>query len=761
MRKLAVFAAGFTCAVFISQYLLPVRWLPIGAAAVMLLAFLGFLLREDVRKRIFLCALGAAVGFMWTYGYDMLVFSPAESFDGAETSVTAVVSDFPQTTDYGSYFDGRLLLEDSVDIKFRGYVFSGEADGLRPGDKVTFSAEFSLADNIDGEPTSYFTSRGIALFASDVSDVKVVSSPGVSLRYLHCYVARAIKDTCDRVFPLGTSGFMRALLTGDRIVLNEDEALVNAMSRSGVTHIIAISGLHVSILAGFIMLLCGRRRIAVVIAAPVLFIFMGVSGFRPSVIRAVVMQLFLLTAPVFNRESDSLTSLSAALLMILAVNPCAAADVGLQLSFAATLGIILFSQKINVRISRLMRGNKSGKGTVRVIRFVSGSISTTLGALVLTTPLTVIYFKYISLVAPIVNLLILWAITPVFIFGVIAVAAGLIWLPAGTVVGWAAAVGVKFITFVIGIFSKPFFAAIYIDSPALIGWFAVSYIVIGLILCLTKLARAIIVPVSLSITALCAIIVLNVYLYNDISGYSLTVLDVGQGQSICISSGGYTALIDCGSSSGEDAGEIAERYIRGMGRDAVDIIVLTHFHEDHANGVTYLLSCLDVGAIIAPEPEEEDGELEDEILALASQRDVDIIYVDEDVTVSLGDTRVTLYAPLGSQSENERGIMAVITDLQFDTLITGDVDSSIERMLLRHTELPDIECLIVGHHGSKYSTSQELLDAAQPETAIISVGDNSYGHPTQETLERLEENGVEVFRTDLNGNITVNSRSFE
>ncbi len=191
----------------------------------------------------------------------------------------------------------------------------------------------------------------------------------------------------------------------------------------------------------------------------------------------------------------------------------------------------------------------------------------------------------------------------------------------------------------------------------------------------------------------------------------------------------------------------------------MDVLVLTHYHADHANGVERLLSALDVGALAVPEPRFEESELDEEILAAAEDAGCEILFVDEDTTVSLGETEIKLFPPLGTESENERGIMALISCGGFEALVTGDAPDTQERMLVGKYELPDIECLVAGHHGSATSTSDRLLDAATPETAVISVGENSYGHPAQTVLKRLQSRGIRVFRTDENGNVEIRSVS--
>jgi competence protein ComEC len=267
-------------------------------------------------------------------------------------------------------------------------------------------------------------------------------------------------------------------------------------------------------------------------------------------------------------------------------------------------------------------------------------------------------------------------------------------------------------------------------------------------------------PVCLAVIALCVVLLVTplVSEASAIDGKAITVLDVGQGQSIVITSGEFTAMIDCGSMSGENAGSIAHEFLTNQGRTTLDILILTHFHSDHANGIDYLLTRLSVSAIAIPDP---DGSymshIAEDIIDLARRRGADIIYVTETLQVSLGDAVLMLYPPLDERGENERGlsILSICGSSDFRALVTGDMSSAGERALLRFAYIPTIDMLVVGHHGSRRSTSEELLYATRPGLAVISVGRNSFGHPSYETLTRLEARGIPVLRTDIMGHITV------
>jgi competence protein ComEC len=232
----------------------------------------------------------------------------------------------------------------------------------------------------------------------------------------------------------------------------------------------------------------------------------------------------------------------------------------------------------------------------------------------------------------------------------------------------------------------------------------------------------------------------------------ITVLDVGQGMSVVVGTSEFTMLIDCGSSSTNKAGEIAHEYLIGLGRTKLDVMVITHFHSDHINGIEFLLSRMSVSTLFIPDP---DGSYHaKDIIELARKQQTDIIYVNELHEISIVDLQIFIYPPMGFSDENERGI-SVLTTGCITALIIGDMGQSTERSLMRYANLPKLDLLVVGHHGSRNSTSIELLQELKPDIAIIPVGRNSFGHPHVETLTRLSQANVNVYRTDELGHVTV------
>jgi len=751
MRKLSTMSFSFAAAILISRYLLPVGWLPLCCLCAALASLAGLLFHGHVRLRILITLLSMSAGFIWSWTYTAIYATPMESLHAETKTVTAVVKDYPSPTRYGYRIDAVVRQEQGRPIGARLYYYS-QAD-LKPGHVIEFTASFLRTDGVsDSERIDALNSRG-ALVAGYVSGgIRVIGSEG-DLRYFPKRLAESFSNKIDRLYDNDVSPLMQALLVGKRDKLGEDSTLTAVLSASGISHIAAISGMHVTFLMGFLAIIVRNKRLFALVALPVLFLFMAMTGFTPSVTRAGIMQAFLICAPILRRESDSLTSLSASLFVLLLANPYSSASVGLQLSFSATLGIILFTTKIDETVSESIRQNKrlTNKALKAALGFVATSLATTVGALVFTIPLTVIHFGYVSLVSPITNLLTIWAVSVAFPIGLISCALGFVFFPLGLLAAYPAAIATRYIIFIARTLAAIPYSSVYTSNAHIIFWLIYVYILFVTLPLLRARARQYIYPCCFAVFTLCLILMLSP-LIPGTGGSFLSVLDVGQGLSTVLCSGENTAIIDCGSSSGENAGQITHEYLSSLGRISIDLLILTHFHADHINGVEFLLSRASVSALVIPDP--EGSYLADDLIGLARKRGTDIIYVTEALSVPLGQMELIIYPPLGSDSENERGL-AILCLGDISALITGDMDSAGERRLLRYASLPDIDILVVGHHGSRFSTSDELLSAVMPEIAVIPVGRNNYGHPSNETLMRLKQHNATVFRTDQTGHVTV------
>ncbi|MDR2502051.1 MAG: ComEC/Rec2 family competence protein, partial [Oscillospiraceae bacterium] len=483
------------------------------------------------------------------------------------------------------------------------------------------------------------------------------------------------------------------------------------------------------------------------------FAFAAVTGFSPSVCRAALMQTLLIAAPLWNRRSDGITSVFAALIVLLARNPYSARHIGLQLSFLSTLGIVTLTPAISEALLSAPRESPRWDNKLfrRAATIAAASLSSTAGALAFSSPLLGHYFGYVSLAAPVANFFALPAAGALFVLGLLASLFGIFWALLGAAFGGLAALFAWWIESVARFAARLPYASVYVTNPYFLAWIVYVYIIFGVLALLRARMKRLLYPVCgtvLTLSLALALCAASAY-----PGTEVTMINVGQGQCIAVTDGGAAALIDCGSTT-TDAFAAADAFLSGRGTTRVDIVILTHYHDDHANGVPALLERRGVKALIAPAPDEGDAAAE-EILALALLHGVDIIFAEERLELTLGSARITLYPPEGIGSGNERCLAAVISRGEWDVLVTGDLDGDGEEYLTESYDLPDVEVLIAGHHGSKYSSTEAFLSATRPETALISVGENNYGHPSRETILRLRAFGCAVYRTDINGNVSL------
>ncbi|NLT12807.1 MAG: DNA internalization-related competence protein ComEC/Rec2 [Clostridiales bacterium] len=738
-----------------AQYLVPASCLVFCCVVFAALALIGLFFNGCTRLRILLICLGLSAGFIWSFTYATVFYKPAEKLNGKTETVFAVVCGEPVSTDYGSKALVSVRIDGAFPVKTQIYIFGG-VPYMTPGNTVRFTAAFRIADTMYGEQTDTFVSRGIYLLASVKGELEVTDASEPAA-YFPIRLSSALARMIDTIFPENTAVLIRALLLGDTASISKDPALSSSLQTTGTSHIVAVSGMNIAFLMGFLGLFIKKKRVLTAVGIPVIVLFMAVVGFMPPVVRAGIMQIFLLIAPVFKRESDPVTSLSASLVLILLFNPFAAVSAGLHLSFAATLGILLFSEKIFTALDEPLRERRIYHYTLlrKPLRLIIGSFSTTIGALALTVPLTALHFGAVSLITPLTNLIILWAVTLAFCGGIVAVVCGFIYAPAGAVLAFAVGLPVDFILKTIEAFSQVPFASVYTENPAVVIWLVYIYLLLVALVIWHIGRRQLLYPVCLSVVSLCFILVMT-SLFSCSHHLSLTALDVGQGQALVVTSGKCTAVVDCGSSSGKDSADIAVKYLQSRGRTGINLLILTHYHSDHTNGVIELLEQVNVSAIALPAPDQSDGTLPEEIFGLAREKGISVIQVTENMTVSFNNAVLTLYAPPEGVGENERGLSVLCSENGFDALITGDMSAEGERRLIAAEQLPDIELLVTGHHGSGNSTSPELLLTVKPETALVSVGYNKYGHPSRETLERLALDGIMVYRTDQAGSITIN-----
>lgn len=743
MRKLVWLTIGFCLSCFLFVYKLwnaqLLGWILIPAVLAATCGYFGRNQKQCAEAAWIL--LGISIGMGWFSFYQKKILLPLQEYDGETRFLSIRAVDYSEPSRYSSMVEGSVKLAGK---NYRVLVYLNDLDDdLNPGDRI--EGNFRLRVTAPGglKESSYYQGQKIFLIASLKGEGKVLPLGKAQLRDYPAILRHRMKENIRAAFPEKTAPFALALMLGD----TEDLDYVTAtnLSVSGIRHLAAVSGLHIGILYAAIVLLLGRNRFFTpILSSGIMLAFAAVVGFTPSVTRACIMTSLMALEFLFYREYDTLSALSFAVLLMLLGNPFLVTSASLQLSVASVLGITLLSQPISKELDKLLPKESRCILLHKLRNFTIGSVSVSMSALIFTIPLTAYYFHTISLISLLTNFLTIWCVS--FLFCGIGIVCLLAFLSMA-VASWGGQLlsfGISYVLWVASVLSKVPFAAVYSVSPWILGWVILAY---GIGIAAWILGRNWKKPASVIIASLIAAIILSRFLPKQDS-FRVSVVYVGEGQSIILESKGHVLLVDCGGNYDQTVADSVAEELLGQGIEKVDAVALTHYDRDHTGGLPYLLTRVEAERFYFPDI--EDSGFREKL------GDVNAELIQETTVFSLGTANVTLYKPGNLKTNNENCMCILFETENCVILITGDRGASGEKHLVKEEMIPDVDILIAGHHGSKNSTTDLLLDTVTPETVIVSAGkNNSYGHPAQEVLERLEIRGCEVLRTDLQGTIRI------
>ena len=668
MRKLAIACASAAAAIFLSFYLLPRNViLPLAglcAPAGAILLWRGKRTRHGGVHAAFLVLLGGALGLASYALHWNATIGRALDWDETEQRMSVCLLETPEVFERYT----RLLVQrtEAPKLDLMLYVYDGELPELRPGDVLEVSARFRRADLRRGEKNNNYISKNIYLTGT-LRELEKTGKRHITLRTVAASCSRRISDRVETLFPDRVGVFMKALMLGEKTDFYQDLPLYARMRGAGFMHIVAVSGMHVAFLVGMIQLLFGARQMSSVAGILLVSFFVVMTGASPSAVRAGIMISIQLLAPIFRRENDGPTSLMAALALILLVNPFSCASISLQMSFSAMAGMVLLAGPLTR--SMLAAFGASERSLLRV---PVATVAASLAVLAFSAPLSALHFGTLALYSPLVNLLGLWAVSACFCLGWFSCLAGLILLPLGRILAAPAALLVRYLIYIAGLICRLPHHLISMAGVERKLWLVLCYV----LAVLGWRARAshrfrVLMPVSLAVAALVLCLRASGLRYLRADAVA-AALDVGQGECVCVLAGDTTLMLDCGGSNLENAGETAANYLEAAGRGRLDLLVLSHLHDDHCNGVEMLLELVPVEEIIlSPDADMEEGRLA-AIEAAAARHGTKITRLNEDAERAFGSLRLKLFAPPQDGSENERCIISLASIGEYDMLMMGD-----------------------------------------------------------------------------------------
>ena len=572
-------------------------------------------------------------------------------------------------------------------------------------------------------------------------------------------------DILDQLLPPQDAGIYRALLTGDKSAMDED--IRSLYQENGIAHILAVSGLHLSILGlGVYELLrrFGRSKAASGLVAALLIVSYGIlTGCSGSALRAVLMLLLRFLGAAVGRSYDMLTAMAAAALFLLWKEPFMLFSAGFQLSFLAVLAIGL-SHALPAPKHPLLAG-----------LWLSFYLQ------LLTLPVILFHYFRFPLYGIFLNLIVLPLMGCVIYSGVFGV--GLFALSeklATIAVGGGHGI-LRLYTLLCTRCATLPYSSLLLGRPSmhniLLYYTALGFVTWALAernkadhaalqrgqkhpvppVCRLPLP-CIVLPLILSMLGLPA---------KQPQGLEITALDVGQGDGFILRNQGLVMSVDGGSTSNQRLGKnVLVPYLESQGIEHIDLALITHCDADHYSGILYLLEeepKISIGELLLPRVAVQDARY-DALRDAAATRDVQIRYFGQGDSIALGEVEILGYYPAGTaklEAANDHSIGMLLHAPDFQMLFTGDMDETCEQQMLAalweaNAGYPKIDVLKAGHHGSHTSSSEALLAALRPDYAILSYGvGNDYGHPHAETRERLERYGVQMLETGKMGEIRI------
>ena len=687
-----------------------------------------------------------SLGAIRFHAVDTLPPNDISKFEGERVAVTGTVREEPSTKFMSNNLYQLRIIVDVESVKIKGedvptsgaiiltaYNPNGNFESARIGDKVSAEGTVKLLTNynnpgqIDG--VTRMKSDGItARMSASKVGIEIEPVEGTLwTKFLRLVAAirEHYRASMANVMSPEDAAAIFAMLFGGYAGLNPE--LVEEFQTTGIVHILSVSGSHMSLLAAATAYLCLMlkfpRRLTLAVGIFVIGTYTLLSGVLPQVIRSAIMGILVFTATALEVEMLGARFLTLAALAMLIVKPLLIFDISFQLSFSSTAGLMYLSEDLRKLMSRLPR-------------WFSYPAAMTLAAQIASLPIIIWYFNQVSLSSVLANVFVMPILEFVIIGGLLGGLIALVVPLIGEIFFLLESLIFSFGAEINRLFANLPFSSIQVPT---LGIFA------GLVYYLALIFRRAEILLLLII-----VLILN---FRTSGELEISFVDVGQGDCAVVFTPNRKCLIfDTGGVREkvfDVGGRVVVPYLKHENIREVDTIFLTHVHEDHSSGAGAIIKKFPVREIITA------GEPKSEYAAVfgISENHLDNLRAGttgEHFKIDGVDVEIIFAPKVGTGNEISNVYKISYGDVTF--LITGDLIIENESEMLREGCDVSSTVLKVGHHGSKTSSSEEFLQAVNPKCAVICVGyGNNFGHPRPEVLERLENLGAKIFRTDKDG----------
>lgn len=688
--------------------------IPLAAAVLMLAA--SIIIGRLVSPTIPVCVLlaGLTCGLAYTDAYHRYITDPVSGLEGLSQHMTVTAADYAVQYEDSQRLEVRVDGSD-VGLKtgFRTLAYLPlTEEEIKPGDTITGKFEFYISGLREGfDRESYYRSQGYFVLASVNKNAEItVTQPEYRpLSYYPKLFAQKLRDVFAQYGTERQISFWNALATGDRSDLTTADR--DHLRKAGLSHVIALSGMHVGFLISLLLLVFGRK-LGTALGIPALLAFYLMVGWSPSVVRACVMYGILLLSFWVRRQSDSMNSLFAALLLILVILPDSLTSVSLQLSFAATFDILCFASRIQYLLALPKRVRNPVK---RLYRVLSGTVACTVSSTAITAPILLYHFGYLSVFSVLSNLLALWAVSLVFPLLFIGGVSGLFVPTAAAVLLTPAGWLTDYILWVSDWIAGLPYGLLYCENHVDFA-FAIVLSALAALLLWKGSRRVLAAGIPLLVLLVVGISVWRgTAVQNDLH---ISVLPEGSGQAIVISCGEQAALIDCSGSGYHNAAEDVAAYLDWYGIDSLDLVILTSVDLGHARNVCELFREIPVERVLLPQKNRENKTPYPEVIQTMETLGISYEMLAPETETAVGNDSLGL-SVLGTV---ERKLVVRIQSEDQDIVTVHALTQNMLLELTDQTPLPCDTLLVSGGFSENTEKMQELLRRIAPSQIVLESG---------------------------------------
>jgi len=763
---------------------------------------LPFLLRQH-RKAILLIAICFIALFGGAFCFQASLPSGDESclnsYNDQEVEIKGVVNADPEVRDKATHIrlsateirrdEGWQEVSGDALLFVPRYPTYEYGDVLLVKGRLETPPELDDSDDEDEGYKGYLAHQGIYSTMSYPEEIKILDSgQGVKPLEWVYWLRNGLSQTLAEVLPEPQASLAQGIILGIRY--NIPTSVKADFARTGTAHLLAISGLHLSIVAGILLSigiwLFGRRRYLYLwLALGTIWLYALLTGMHPPVVRGAIMASLFLSAELLGRQRTAITSLAFAAAIMVGINPQILWTASFQLSFLAMAGLIFLAPPLMSQGRRGIIATMGEEGVgVSLANIITDSFSVTLAAIIAVWPVIAHYFGIVSFVAPLATLLALPALPGIIVAGALAGLIGLVALPIAQAIGWLTWLFTSYMLLIVTGFASlpissievgsvdPALILVYYPSLAVTIWLGSSRKRLGERMSqattwlksgasksfslVSQLPKRWVIPPLLVVAILVSVAAATM----PDDELHVSFLDVGQGDAILIQKGNQQVLVDGGPSPQAISLEMGDKM--PFWDRTIELVVSTHPHSDHITGLLEVLQRYKVKQVLYPDLDFE-SDIYQEWLRLLEEKDIECTLAQAGQQIELGDgVIIKVLNPqtprlTGTESDiDNNGVVLRLSLGKTSFLLTADIMGEAEFELIEQRANLASTVLKVGHHGSDTSTTPEFLAVANPCVAVISVGkDNPFGHPSDEVMERLNEKlGSEnIFRTDEQGTI--------